>query len=112
MRCILILLLALSNAAFAKEMSVQDFVDIEIKVREITLDQLNEKVTGVETDRDYRKEINSTYDAYGTTSGEHIRYSNQHQEEIKRWYIEYPEDKDYLNELQKRFDDLVRQIGE
>lgn len=105
---VLALLLA-SSVALASDLTPEQYIEVEIKVRTATLEQLKEKVSGEESGTDYIDWVRSIYQLYGVTSGNHLRYGNKHQKQIDKWLSDNQEKQDELDQLQKEFNQLIAQ---
>ena len=98
-----------SSVALAADLTPEQYIEIEIRVRTATLEQLKEKVSGEESDTDYVDWVRSVYKLYDVTSGEHLRYGNKHQKQIDTWLSENQDKQDELDQLATEFSELIAQ---
>jgi len=84
------------------------YIDVEIAVRSITLEQLRERVSGEETGINYKQRIQEKYHYYAVSAGEHVRYANDHQAEIDAWLMVHPDKQLQLYNLNQEFNQLIQ----
>ncbi len=69
----------------AANLTPEQYINLEIAVRAITLQEVKEWASGNETATNYKQLIRKQYQSYGVNAGSHIKYGNKNQQAITRW---------------------------
>ena len=98
------------SASMAKDLGPGQYIDLEITVRSITLEEVRGRATGneVATDAEYKQQIKEKYQQYGVSAGSHLKYGNTHSKEITRWLQDHPEKQVELDNLANEFNQLIQ----
>lgn len=115
------ILLIASVSAHAQSLSPQSFVQIDIAVREITLDGMNERIlllsTGSATSKDelaldkaHQQAVADTYRTYGTTANAHTLYGTHNAQAIANWLEQNPEWQAHYDDIAAEFESLSAQL--
>ncbi len=104
------LTILIPQPSMAQELDAGQYIDLEIAVRSITLDEVRGRATGNETATDaaYKQQIKKKYQQYGVTAGSHLKYGNTHRKEISRWLQDHPEKQVELDNLAHEFEQLIQ----
>lgn len=97
-----------SGGTVAEELTPQTYIDIEISVRSITLEQLREMVSGKEIGINYLQKIAKKYEEYNTTSSDHLKYGNSNQANVKNWLKQHSDKQTELDQLGLEFEQLIQ----
>ncbi len=109
------ILLIISVSAYAQSMTPQSFAQIDIAVREITLDGMNERVmllsSGSVTqeeelalDQAHQQVVTEMYRSYNTTANAHTLYGTRNAQAIANWIEQNPE-------WQAHYDDIAAEFA-
>jgi len=87
----------------ASQLTPEQYTNLEIAVRSITLQELKEWATGNETGTDYKQLIKKQYQLYGVSAGSHLKYGNKNQPAIVLWLQSNPDKQAELDRLTSEF---------
>ncbi|WP_028671754.1 hypothetical protein [Saccharospirillum impatiens] len=109
-----VLLAGLSLSVLAQELTPAHYVELDIAVRQATLDGVEERLAllraGVETDviqqrdADTRQTITALYRQYGTTAPQAVAWATRNREAIEDWLAKNPEYQSEYHRLARLLD--------
>jgi hypothetical protein len=104
----LVLLLQSPATVTAEILTPEQYIELEITVRSITLDKMREYMNGEDSGKNYKQQIKKAYLNYATTPGKHLSWGNKNPQKIDNW-LQVNQDKKYeLDQLTFEFEQLLQ----
>lgn len=107
----MLLSLFFTVSSIAQELTPKQYINLEIAVRSITLEEVRERAIGNKTNTNYKQLIKNEYQEYGTNAGSHLKYGNKHKQAIRTWLKNNPNKQSELDTLTSEFQRLVNILG-
>lgn len=104
---VLILPFLMVSMAVAQELTPERYINLEIAVRSITLEEVRERATGNETDTNFQQLIRKQYQLFDVSAGSHLKYGNKNAKSVAQWLQDNPGKQIELDNLSNEFNRLI-----
>ena len=101
-------LLFVVSIAVAQDLTPEQYINLEISVRTITLEEVKERATGNETGTDYKQLVKEQYQQYGISAGSHLKYGNKNKQAVAQWLESNPSKQVEMDNLTSEFNRLIQ----